>query len=123
MWQRAWIAILRRGHEHQRVRKVKGHATQEDVEAGVTTEADKRGNDRSDENADEGVRNIAGVGLVRLGQWVADRRERYIALMRRIQQFIERLLLQKRKKGKRGSTSTKQSSVTILRYGLKRMEE
>ena len=41
LWQQAWIAILQRGPENQPVRKVKGHATQEDVEAGVTTEADK----------------------------------------------------------------------------------
>ena len=67
MWQQAWIAILRRGIENQRVRKVKGHATQEDVDAGVTTEADKRGNDKSDENADEGVKSIAGAGLRPMG--------------------------------------------------------
>ena len=35
--------------------KVKGHATSEDVEAGISTAADKTGNDKNNTNADDGV--------------------------------------------------------------------
>ena len=88
LWEIAWQAILRRGARSQKIRKVKGHATQQDIDNGISTKGDQEGNKRSDDNADEGVKKIAGEGLVKLGAWVADRHDKYIALMRRIQQMI-----------------------------------
>ena len=67
---------------------IKGHATQEDVEAGRSTPEDKRGNDQSDTNADIGVSLVGGVGLVRLGEWLAARHDKYISFMQRIQKYI-----------------------------------
>ena len=61
--KQAWKAVLKRGAANQDPRKVKGHATNEDVEAGISTAADKTGNDKHDTNADEGVEKIKGRGL------------------------------------------------------------
>ena len=55
LWEQAWIAVITRGATNQDFRKVKGHATKEDVEAGTSIAADKEGNDKSDANADGGV--------------------------------------------------------------------
>ena len=49
------------------LRKVKGHATKEDVQESRSTTEDRNGNDRSDRNADNGVLKVAGEGLVTLG--------------------------------------------------------
>ena len=55
LWEMAWKAILKRAANSQEVRKVKGHATKQDIEEGRSNAVDKEGNERSDENADEGV--------------------------------------------------------------------
>ena len=55
LWEQAWQAVLRRGAENQRIRKVKGHATEADVQNGTATRKDKDGNHYSDQNADKGV--------------------------------------------------------------------
>ena len=62
-------------HPHARPLQsgVKGHATEKDVREGKSTQQDKEGNDRSDKNADKGVEQLAGEGLVKLGSWVANR--------------------------------------------------
>ena len=67
----------------QYLRKVKGHATKDDVEAGIITEADKDGNDKSDGLADDGVDTINGKGLVALGKRIAERHDKYKKLMKR----------------------------------------
>ena len=38
---------------------------------------DKKGNDISDTNADKGGEMIKGKGLVKLGEWVANRHDSY----------------------------------------------
>ena len=63
------------------MRKVKGHATNDDVQQGRATKEDQYGNDRSDTLADEGVRSIAGVGLVKLADWIVKRLQRYHKFM------------------------------------------
>ena len=40
---------------------VKGHTAKEGVEAGISIETDKKGNDKSDEFADDGVETINGL--------------------------------------------------------------
>ena len=47
LWEVAWEAIHKRGIHNQDLRKVKGHATHEDVRNGTSTKADKEGNDRN----------------------------------------------------------------------------
>ena len=53
LWETAWKAILHRGTCNQKIRKVKGHATKQDVEQGLSTTEDMHGNDKADKNADE----------------------------------------------------------------------
>ena len=55
---------------------------------GISTVEDKRGNDRSDENADKGVEQLAGEGLVALGSWVTGRQIQYDRFMARIHKMI-----------------------------------
>ena len=57
LWEQAWKAVLNRGAANQDPRKVKGHATIEDIKAGRSIDADKKGNDKSDENADKRCRD------------------------------------------------------------------
>ena len=57
-----------RGVGNQTLQKVKGHATEKDVAEGISTAKDRGGNDKSDRLADQGVEEIAGVGLVALGK-------------------------------------------------------
>ena len=45
LWAIAWNAIRKRGPESQTIRWVKGHAAQEDLLNGLTTEADRFGNE------------------------------------------------------------------------------
>ena len=88
LWEQAWAAVIKRGAANQKLRKVKGHATQEDITAGRSTQTDKHGNDRSDENADKGVQSIGGDGLVRLASWAVGRHAEYKRFIARIQKFI-----------------------------------
>ena len=77
LWEQAWIAVKRRGVGNQTLRKVKGHATEQDVAEGTVTAKDREGNDKSDELADKGVEETAGVGLVKLGKWCETRWKQY----------------------------------------------
>ena len=45
LWEQAWIAVLKRGAQNQKMRKVKGHATAADVAKGIATQQGKEGND------------------------------------------------------------------------------
>ena len=51
---------MKRGTGNQSLRKVKGHATEKDVENGISNIEDREGNDTSDKLADKGVEAIAG---------------------------------------------------------------
>ena len=66
LWEQAWLAVLKRGTGDQSLRKVKGHATEKDIEKGISNPKDKEGNDVSDKLADKGVEAIAAIGLVKL---------------------------------------------------------
>ena len=68
MWKQSWLALNTRGSRNQGLRKVKGHATEEDIATGISTELDNPSNDKSDELADEGVEMVNGKGLAALGK-------------------------------------------------------
>ena len=55
LWEQAWVAVMRRGIGNQSLRKVKGHATEKDIENGTSNIEDREGNDTSDKLADKGV--------------------------------------------------------------------
>ena len=65
----------------------------EDVEKGISNHKDREGNNISDANADVGVQQIAGRGLVRLGEWAAERHKRYVKFIGRVQKFIATIVL------------------------------
>ena len=95
---------MKRGSANQDLRKAKGHATYEDIQQGKATKEDKLGNDKSDEKADEGVEEIQGRGLVKLGEWLANRHDDYRKRMKRIQQMIAAITIaekEERSKGKK----------------------
>ena len=54
----------------------------------------------SDAYADGGVRLVAGDGLIRLGQWAAERHDKYVALMRRFQKFIATMTIAEKEERK-----------------------
>ena len=71
------------------------------MEAGITTGADKAGNDTSDANPDEGVEKINGKRLVVLGTWIAERHDQSKKLMIRFHEMIAIIsLLGKMERGK-----------------------
>ena len=88
LWEIAWQAIIIRGVGNQDLGKVRGHATEEDIQAGRSNHYDRQGNNRSDTNADLGVGMVAGLGLVTLGKWLAARHDKYKRLMKRIHKMI-----------------------------------
>ena len=47
LWQQAWQAVVQRGSCNQTLRKVKGHATKEDIQKGISNVKDKEGNDKA----------------------------------------------------------------------------
>ena len=103
LWEQVWQAILKRGAANQQIRKVKGHATSEDVQAGRSTVDDKTGNDKSDANADKGVQSIAGDGLVCLAGWVAKRQAAYKQFIARIHRYIAAItIIEKEERAKAG---------------------
>ena len=112
LWQQAWEAVVKRGACNQTIRWVKGHATDEDVKAGRTTQKDKHGNQKNDDYANKGVENIKGVGLVCLAEWMANRHARYGKLMRRIQKFIAGILMAEKEERKKD----KQVEKALLGY-------
>ena len=86
------------------------HATEVDVQKGLATKEDRYGNDQSDARADDGVRDIAGIGLVKLADWTAKRYIKYRKFMIRIQRFIATVLSaekEERAKGKQVDKMTR----------------
>ena len=83
----------KRGTANQSLRKVKGHATEKDVQKGISTAKDREGNDTSDKLADKAVEAIAGIGLVKLGKWLEARQKKYKKLMARIHKMIAAVTL------------------------------
>jgi len=118
LWEQAWLAILRRGAANQKLRKVKGHATSEDVEAGRSTAEDRIGNDKSDTNADKGVQSIAGDGLVKLAGWAAKRQATYKKFIARIHRFIAAITtIEKEKRERKQRISVRQYWATMPKSG------
>ena len=57
LWEYFHKCLLAKGHHSCNFTWVKGHATDEHVQKGITTEEDKVGNDMSDKAADIGAKN------------------------------------------------------------------
>ena len=87
LWQLIWNGIQARGHDTIRVTKVKGHATDAEVQEGKCTEADKQGNDNSDDAATLGKKaHLEGLhDLVTLAN---ARQQAYTKLVAKVQDTI-----------------------------------
>ena len=86
---------------------MKGHATEKDVEKGISTNKDIEGNDKSDKLADKGVEEIAGRGLVKLGEWCEARQKDYRKLLVRVQDMIVGVTLAEKEETVKRSHNTK----------------
>ena len=98
LWEQAWLAVLKRGTGNQSLRKVRGHATEKNIENGISNPGDKEGNDVSDKLADKGVEAIAGIGLVKLGKWLEAKHKAYRKLMSRVHKMIAAVTLAEKQK-------------------------
>ena len=97
---------------------MKGHATKQDIEAGLSTAADKKGNDKSDANADDGVEMVKGKGLDALGKWIAERHEKYTKPINIIQNTIAVVtLVEKAERKKDQEVNIMRSSAMTPKYG------
>ena len=65
---------LARGASSLRVKKVKGHATEDHISKGEATRGDKEGNDRADAAATKGVEEH-GIGKLPFLEWIAHRQK------------------------------------------------
>ena len=96
LWQQAWLAVLARGPGKQALTKVKGHATQAQVEEGAVREADKVGNDWGDSYVERGARQqlnsrygeVAFDVKWMLAAWLHKRQRRYVDFVHKVQKMI-----------------------------------
>ena len=76
-----------KGPESIRISKVKGHATETNIEAGIATKEDKEGNDKADKYADEGVKGHTEE-LVEISGVLARRQNKYVEFDKNIHDHI-----------------------------------
>ena len=98
---------MKRGIGNQSLRKVNGHATEKDIENGISNIEDGEGNDTSDKLADKGVEAIAGIGLVKLGKWLEARQKTYRRLIVRVHKMIVAVTLAEKEERRRDHTIQK----------------
>ena len=104
--------MVQRGSSSQSLRKVKGHATIEDIQKGISNEGDKKAMTKSDELADEGVESIQGRGFVKLASWIAHRHGKDGSFIKRVQKFIAGVLIAENER----RAKDKQVSKVVLGY-------
>ena len=91
VWAAIWNAIIQKRPQAIKVAKVKGHATEEDVQAGRATEADKMGNAVADSLVGDATR-LHGKRLADLAHWLEARHKAYQAFMTSVLRFIIKML-------------------------------
>ena len=98
LWAVMWEANLIREPEYHDITKVKGHADQEDIEAGRSTHEHMEGNKKADECATKGLQ---AIGATKTLKWIADRHEAYVQFMHRVQGMIVHVLMAEKEERKR----------------------
>ena len=96
IWRLVWLAINQRGPRQTAVSKVKGHATQEDITNGLTTQENARGNAEADKAATQGTQ-AHERGLTNISRWIESRHKRYKDFMLKVQKTIADTLVQEKK--------------------------
>lgn len=87
LWYHFCCAIKAKGPASVRISWVKGHASQDHIDAGVTSVEDKAGNDQADLVADEATA-LYGVDLNNIAKWYAQRAKAYYWFMRKVAHHI-----------------------------------
>ncbi len=80
LWDHFERAAIAKGPKTIRITKVKGHVTQQQVDANVHRAVDKVGNDKADEAADVGVQTH-GKDLIQVARIFHSRHTRYTKFM------------------------------------------
>ena len=80
LWEHFYKAILAKGPQSTRPTWVKGHATQEHIDKGITTIAHKAGNHEADATADLGT-DLHGADTMLKAKCMHARHNKYLALM------------------------------------------
>jgi len=87
LWEHFYEAVRVKGANSVRVNWVKGHATKEHIDKGITTETDKCGNHEADAQADIGAA-LHGEDLIKVAECMQGRHTTYKYLMRDVSQHI-----------------------------------
>ena len=72
LWHQVWTLLVQRGLYSVAVTKVKGHAKEEQVKGNADLEIKKKGNDKADKAADDGMK-MHGEGIEDLAKSLASR--------------------------------------------------
>ena len=124
LWQNFYQCATSKGVEAVRITWVKGHATDDHVAQGITTDTHRKGNDAADKCADFGVAAF-GPDLQELCATYLWRHVRYVKLVKGILQMFVRVfkadaeLRAKKEKNEPYTQSQEQNLTAIPANGLK----
>ena len=76
-----------KGAESIKISKVKGHATEKNIQDGISTAKDKIGNDRADRAADQGVKDHTDE-VCKISKYQAQRQQKYIQFTKEVHSHI-----------------------------------
>ena len=94
---------------------MKGHATNEQVEAGEVKAEDNVGNDHSDGAATRGIESCM-PGLAQLARIYDERHEKYMGVMLRVQRFVAAM----KKEEQEARRQMKKRSDPLIRRKMKK---
>ena len=83
LWEHFHDSLKSKSPEAVKIKWTKGHAKQIHVDKGITTIKNKNGNDKADENADEGTR-LHHKTLIEATKWLANRHQAYTKFMKKV---------------------------------------
>ena len=87
LWEHFYKAVQAKGPNSIKITWVKGHATPQHVDEGITTQADLEGNDESDKTADLGA-ELHGKELIRIAGKMHNKHNAYTKFMMEITKHI-----------------------------------
>ncbi len=109
LWQIFANYVAAKGPTAIRISKVKGHATEADIEEGKVIRQHREGNDKADLAAKKGIQKH-GEDFVKLAGWFATRHQRYISPIMDIHSHLiegsvirKQILKERETYGKRGN--------------------
>ena len=96
LWEHFWLAATAKDAKAIKISWVKGHATSQHVEQGVTTDANRKGNHKADEAAEAG-NQIHGAELIRVANFMHLRLNQYQTFFNKVVVHITEAYLIHRK--------------------------